>query len=64
MDAHYQSYLLRLWREKHESQVEWHSQVDHIPSGRRMTFTTLKELLDFLRQQTVEPPPHKSRDEC
>jgi hypothetical protein len=48
----YTSYLLRLWREERAEAVAWHSQVDHIQSGRRWSFDTLEQLLDFLRGQT------------
>jgi hypothetical protein len=53
--ATYHAYLLRLWREEKEGTIQWHSQIDHIQSGRRWSFDTLDRLLDFLRRQTEVP---------
>jgi hypothetical protein len=52
----YHSYLLRLWSEEQAGSTEWHSQIDHIQSGRRWSFDTLDKLLDFLNRQTEDPP--------
>lgn len=55
----YASFLIRLWREAGDNATapltDWRSEVEHIQSGRRWTFGTLDELLDFLRQQLQEP---------
>ncbi len=58
----YASFLLRLWRAPpHSGEGEggevsdWHSEIEHIQSGRRWTFDTLDELLGFLRQQAKDP---------
>jgi hypothetical protein len=51
----YISFLIRLWREGDpefsEPAVNWSSEVEHIQSGRRWTFTTLEETLSFLHRQ-------------
>lgn len=59
----YHAYLLRLWSEEKEGGEEWHSQVDHIQSGRRYSFDTLDNLLEFLRQQTEKPPAARAPPE-
>ena len=51
----YVSFLIRMWREpspewSDELSADWHSEVEHIQSGQRWTFSTLDELLDFLRR--------------
>jgi len=55
----YASFLIRLWREAdpmmHELTTDWNSEVEHIQTGRRWTFDTLDELLDFLRRQAEDP---------
>ncbi len=55
----YVSFLLRLWREGSPelsgSDADWQSKIEHIQSGRRWTFSTLDELLNFLRRQAEEP---------
>jgi len=59
MPIEYASFLIRLWRERNpelpESVADWHSEVEHIQSGRRWTFGTLEELLGFLRRQAEDP---------
>ena len=37
------------------SGADWHSEVEHIQSGQRWTFSTMDELLDFLRREAEEP---------
>jgi hypothetical protein len=55
----YVSFLIRLWRERSpespEPSADWHSEVEHIQTGRRWTFSALDELLSFLRRQAEEP---------
>jgi hypothetical protein len=51
----YVSFLIRLWREESpevlEPAADWQGEVEHIQSGRHWTFSTLDELLSFLRRQ-------------
>ncbi len=50
----YASFLIRLWREARAAGMpagEWHSEIEHIQSGRRWTFDTMEELLDFFRRE-------------
>lgn len=55
----YASFLVRLWREEQpapsEPATDWQSELKHIQSGRRWTFSSLDELLGFLRRQVQEP---------
>lgn len=55
----YVSFLIRLWRERSpespEPTADWESEVEHIQTGRRWTFSTLDELLGFLRRQAENP---------
>lgn len=48
----YASFLIRLWREDSpgDTSPEWRGEVEHIQSGQRCTFSTLDEMLGFLRQ--------------
>ena len=55
----YVSFLVRLWRETSpeltEPAADWQAEVEHIQTGRRWTFSTLDELLAFLRRQVEDP---------
>ena len=55
----YASFLVRLWREEQpassEPAADWQSELKHIQSGGRWTFSTLDELLGFLRRQAEDP---------
>ena len=55
----YASFLVRLWREEQPASSEpapdWQSELKHIQSGDRWTFSTLDELLGFLRRQAEDP---------
>lgn len=59
MPIEYASFLIRLWRERsperQEPTADWRSEVEHIQSGRRWTFSTLDEMLGFLRRQAEDP---------
>lgn len=59
VSATYVSFLVRLWRERSPESpappTDWHSEVEHIQSGRRWSFSTLDELLAFLRRQAEDP---------
>ena len=52
------SFLLRLWREacqdSTEKTADWHSEIEHIQSGRRWTFGSVAALLEFLDRQTED----------
>lgn len=54
----YISFLVRLWCEERpgysESTAAWQGEVEHIQSGRRLTFDSLDDLLDFLRRQVTD----------
>jgi hypothetical protein len=58
----YTSFLIRLWQTPMESEVQvgWCGELEHVQSGVRLSFGTLCELLEFLRQSTVNPPPEGS----
>lgn len=53
--SHYQSYLLRLWRDG--AQGPWQASLQHTASGERHTFADLAGLLAFLQTQTADPAP-------
>ena len=46
----YDSYLLRTWRTKSGRNCRW--MLEHIGSGERYTFTSLPDLVIFLRDRT------------
>lgn len=55
----YASFMVRLWREEDlalpETATDWQSEVQHIQSGQSWSFSTLDELLDFVRRQAQNP---------
>jgi hypothetical protein len=59
MPIEYTSFLIRLWREASAdataSLTDWCSEIEHIQSGQHWTFSTLDELLDFLRRGAENP---------
>jgi hypothetical protein len=48
----YKAYLLRLWRESHES--AWRALLENPNRGERVAFATLGELVAFLEDKTGE----------
>jgi hypothetical protein len=52
----YKSFILRLWwqTDDRSAQANWEAEIEHIQSGERWKFQTVKELLVFLRS-TMEP---------
>jgi hypothetical protein len=54
----YASFLVRLWRETaadaRQLTADWQSEVEHIQTGERWSFSTLEELLEFLRRESEE----------
>ncbi|GIK41583.1 MAG: hypothetical protein BroJett011_54160 [Chloroflexota bacterium] len=54
----YMSFLIRLWHERGQAlpapPTEWHSEIECIQTGQRWTFTTLEEVLEFLRRQAKQ----------
>ena len=59
MCIEYASFLIRLWREAGADTMvlltDWCSEVEHIQTGQRWTFSTLAELFEFLRQELEQP---------
>ena len=55
----YASFLVRLWREASTEATapvaDWHSEIEHIQSGRCWSFGNMDALLGFLRQQAEDP---------
>mgnify|MGYP006311421703 CR=1 FL=1 len=52
----YLSYVVRLWRERSLEQPTavadvWEGEIEHIQTGERWHFTSIEELLAFLRYQ-------------
>jgi hypothetical protein len=47
--THYQSYLLRLWRE--DTAAPWRILATYIPSGERRLFSNLEDCLAFIKAQ-------------
>ncbi len=54
----YTSFLIRMWRvsgrDTDQLPGTWRSEVEHIPSSRSWSFTSLDEMLAFLKQQTED----------
>lgn len=55
---HYQSYLLRLWRETPPG--EWRASLQDVSTGNCHYFATLELLFTYLQQRTVENSIHPS----
>ena len=57
--ATYLSFLVRLWHEAAAEDsgpgAEWQGEIEHIQSGQRWEFSSLDELLSFLRRMTESP---------
>lgn len=43
-------FILRLWREQSESSA-WRGQVEHVPTGQKVAFSTLPEILEYIVSQ-------------
>jgi hypothetical protein len=61
----YASFLVRLWATQcmeSPTDLEWQGEIQHIQSGRRWSFSSLDDLLDFLRHHSersaVREPDH------
>ena len=53
---HYSSYLLRLWRTANGGEQVCRASLESAHSGKRLTFATLDDLLNFLQRTCGEPP--------
>ena len=51
-EKHYQAYLLRCWAEPIAETVTWRFSLEIIPSGKRIGFAKLSDVLKFLDAQT------------
>jgi hypothetical protein len=56
---HYMSFLVRLWRNQAdgEQSEDWQGEIQQIQTGTQRCFSTLGELLAFLRQAVIAQPP-------
>jgi hypothetical protein len=52
--AHYQAYLVRLWRE--DEDAAWRILVTHVATGERHHFPDLAALFEFLRNRQESSP--------
>ncbi len=42
-------FVVRVWSEsEHPAPDQWRGSVEHVPSGRRMYFTSLADMTDFI----------------
>ena len=51
---HYLSYLLRLWQAQGKDDLVWRASLEGARTGERLGFTTLEDLFDFVREQTLD----------
>ncbi len=55
----YTSFLVRMWRTVNPDHTacagEWHSEIEHIQTRRGWTFSSLDELIAFLKDQAEFP---------
>ena len=47
-NLHYQSYLLRLWREEEAQGSDWRASLEAPETGLRIGFSNLEQLFDYL----------------
>jgi hypothetical protein len=59
----YQTYALRLWREKCQGQWQWHASLESLHTGERHVFTSLQQLFAYWSEQCDRQAPHRS-DRC
>lgn len=55
LSSTYQSYLLRLWREKPGE--SWRAMLESSSSNVRYSFADMEDLFSFLRNQTEQEEP-------
>ena len=59
----YVSYLLRLWQVQAEQDLAWRASLEDTRTNERQGFTSLDDLLCYLRRLTEAPPESSSREE-
>src|SRR5579859_5767689 len=47
--AHYDSFLLRVWRSSRHDRLQWSARLEGLQDGRHARFTSVEELLTHLR---------------
>ena len=47
--SHYQSYLLRIWRD--DEHTPWRIQLEDPRSGHQQGFSTMRKMVEFLEQK-------------
>jgi hypothetical protein len=60
--AHYDAYLLRIWRGGGGEVGDWAGRLVHLPDGGHQRFGSLEELLDYLRCALTEESGVKDAD--
>ena len=44
-------FIVRIWQQTEGTNPEWRGSVEHVPSGQRIYFLSLKDLNDFILEQ-------------
>ena len=58
-------FMVRIWLETTAgSEGQWRGVVDHVGSGRRVYFSAMSDLMDFLRLRMAESPQSHPADEA
>ena len=52
----YRSYLLRLWQVRAEAGLVWRASLEEVKTGDQRGFTSMEELIAYLRFTTESPP--------
>jgi hypothetical protein len=52
----YRSYLLRLWQVREKTGLAWRATLEDVKTGEQRGFTSLGELIAYLRLTTEQPP--------
>ena len=55
-DHQHHLFVIRLWYEpSRSSKGQWRGSVEHVPSGQRMYFVSLHDLVDFIVLRSGQP---------
>ena len=54
-------FIVRMWSETTDPDpAQWRGSVEHVPSGRKFYFTSVRDLNDFIALQIKTPPQASS----
>jgi len=60
-EIQYHVFLMRVWQSRRHPAGDWLAQVEILPSGDRLYFSSPEQLLAYVRKQLYEAGDHDSR---